>query len=106
MLLARRLLDGGDRRCIGGVARFAMFPRLARLTRFATGAARALATATAFAAAAFASTTTAAATAATAAVGCLEARGFKAGNLDAGNGRADQLLDRLHEVALRRASPG
>ena len=92
VLLARRSLDRcsrhGFRRCFG--ARFAMFARLA------ARAARPLGAATA----AFASTPTTAATAATAAVGRLEALDFQAGNLDAGNGRADQLLDRLHEIAL------
>src|SRR5207248_3333437 len=43
---------------------------------------------------------TTAATAATAAVGRFEVRDVETGDLDAGNGRADQLLDRLDEVAL------
>src|SRR5258708_12512383 len=99
VLFARRPLGCGNRRrfCRFG-ARFAMFARLA------TRATRPLGAATA----AFASTTTTAAPAATAAVGRLEARDFQAGDLDAGNGRADQLLDRLHEVALggRRQGEG
>src|SRR5436189_3525911 len=43
---------------------------------------------------------TTAATTAAAAVGRFEVRDVETGNLDAGNGRADQLLDRLNEVAL------
>ena len=88
-----------DRCCIRGFG-----ARLAMFTRLATRAPRTLGAATT----AFASTTAAAATTATAAVGRLEALDVQAGNLDAGNGRADQLLDRLHQIALggRRQGEG
>src|SRR5260370_2505047 len=99
VLFARRPLGCGNRR------RFCRLgTRLAMFARLATRATRPLGAATA----AFASTTTTAATAATAAVGRLEALAFQAGDLDAGAGSADQLLDRLHDTALggRRQGDG
>src|SRR5437763_15216664 len=89
-LLSRRL-----------VTRFAMFAGLAMLARFLGVAAR---TATAIATAA--STPAAASATPATTVARFERRGLEARHFDAGNGRADQLLDRLDQAAVGRRSEG
>src|SRR5689334_16950360 len=96
-LARNRLLDGGL------VTGFAMLTGLAMLARFlglATWTAAALATA--------ARATTAPATAPTpaTAVAGFQRHGLDAGHVDAGDGGADKLLDRLDQAAVGRRRQG